>query len=100
MDPFELSFDTFQYNRRPTEKITLGDVRAGGDELIRVGIRQKSFDQIAHKVDRMGDFKPEFVAERQANLVAIDPRDDPSIAATNQNAEPRVDTARHDLRLP
>ena len=100
IDPIELSFDPFQYNRRATEKINLGDVRAGGDELIRVGIRQKSFDQIAHKVDRMGDFKPEFVAERQANLVAIDPRDDPAIAATNQSAEPRLVTVPDGIDLP
>jgi (E)-4-hydroxy-3-methylbut-2-enyl-diphosphate synthase len=100
INPIELSFDPFQYNRRPTEKMTLGNVRAGGDELIRVGIRQKSFDQIAHKVDRMGDFKPEFVAERQANLVAIDPRDDPAIAATNQSAEPRLVTVRDGIDLP
>ena len=100
VDPIELSFDPFQYDRRPTEKINLGDVRAGGDELIRVGIRQKSFDQIAHKVDRMGDFKPEFAAERQANLVAIDPRDDPAIAAANQNVEPRLVTVRDGIDLP
>jgi (E)-4-hydroxy-3-methylbut-2-enyl-diphosphate synthase len=100
VDPIELSFDPFQYDRRPTEKISLGDVRAGGDELIRVGIRQKSFDQIAHKVDRMGDFKPEFAAERQANLVAIDPRDDPAIAAANQNVEPRLVTVRDGIDLP
>jgi len=100
VDPIELSFDPFQYNRRPTEKINLGDVRAGGDELIRVGIRQKTFDQIAHKVDRMGDFKPEFAAERQANLVAIDPRDDPAIAAANQNVEPRLVTVRDGIDLP
>lgn len=100
VDPIELSFDPFQYNRRPTEKINLGDVRAGGDELIRVGIRQKSFDQIAHKVDRMGDFKPEFAAERPANLVAIDPRDDPAIAAANQNVEPRLVTVRDGIDLP
>ncbi|HXL25617.1 MAG TPA: (E)-4-hydroxy-3-methylbut-2-enyl-diphosphate synthase, partial [Chthoniobacterales bacterium] len=100
VDPIELSFDPFQYNRRPTEKINLGDVRAGGDELIRVGIRQKTFDQIAHKVDRMGDFKPEFAAERQANLVAIDPRDDPAIAAANQNVEPRLVTVPDGIDLP
>src|ERR1700736_958933 len=46
VSPIELSFDPFQYNRRPTEKIKVGNVNAGGDELIRVGVRQKSFDQI------------------------------------------------------
>jgi len=100
VNPIELSFDPFQYNRRPTEKIKMGEVSAGADELIRVGIRQKSFDQIAHKVDRMGDFKPEFVIEKQANLVAVDPRDDSAIENVNQSAEPRLITVRDGIDLP
>src|SRR5258708_34938333 len=90
IDPIELSFDPFQYNRRPTEKITLRDVRAGGDELIRVGIRQKSFDQIAPKVDRMGDFKPEFVAERRGEFVSNCPRDDSARSCIELSDTPRV----------
>ena len=97
--PIELSFDPFQYDRRPTEKVKVGEITAGGDELIRVGMRQKSFDQIAHKVDRMGDFKPEFVVERQANLVAVDPRDDAAIEDINQKSELRLVTVRDDIDL-
>jgi (E)-4-hydroxy-3-methylbut-2-enyl-diphosphate synthase len=100
VSPIELSFDPFQYNRRPTEKIKVGNVNAGGDELIRVGVRQKSFDQIAHKVDRMGDFKPEFVVEKQANLVAVDPRDDSAIENLNQSVEPRLVTVHDGIDLP
>jgi (E)-4-hydroxy-3-methylbut-2-enyl-diphosphate synthase len=100
VNPIELSFDPFQYNRRPTEKIKMGEVSAGADELIRVGIRQKSFDQIAHKVDRMGDFKPEFVVEKQPNLVAVDPRDDSAVEQVNQSAEPRLITVRDGVDLP
>jgi (E)-4-hydroxy-3-methylbut-2-enyl-diphosphate synthase len=91
-----LPFDPFQYNRRQTKKVQVGTVLAGGDELIRVGIRQKTFDQIAHKIDRMGDFKPEFVIE-QANLVTLDPRDDDTIAALNAGDEPRLVTVRDDI---
>jgi (E)-4-hydroxy-3-methylbut-2-enyl-diphosphate synthase len=100
VNPIELSFDPFQYNRRPTEKIKMGEVNAGADELIRVGVRQKSFDQIAHKVDRMGDFKPEFVVEKQPNLVAVDPRDDSAVEQVNQSAEPRLITVRDGVDLP
>ena len=53
---------------------------------MRVAIRQAGFDKIAHKVDRMGDYKPEFVYE-SSGVVEIDPRDDASIAALNQSAE-------------
>jgi (E)-4-hydroxy-3-methylbut-2-enyl-diphosphate synthase len=100
VNPIELSFDPFQYDRRPTEKIKMGEVSAGADELIRVGIRQKSFDQIAHKVDRMGDFKPEFVVEKQPNPVAVDPRDDSAVEQVNQSAEPRLITVRDGVDLP
>jgi (E)-4-hydroxy-3-methylbut-2-enyl-diphosphate synthase len=98
VNPIELSLDPFQYNRRPTEKIKVGEVGAGADELIRVGVRQKSFDQIAHKVDRMGDFKPEFVVEKY--LVAVDPRDDSAIEKLNQSVEPRLITVRDGIDLP
>ncbi len=100
VNPIELSFDPFQYDRRPTEKIRVGEVSAGADELIRVGIRHQSFEQIAHKVDRMGDFKPEFVVEKQANLVAVDPRDGSAIENVNQSAEPRLITVRDGVDLP
>jgi (E)-4-hydroxy-3-methylbut-2-enyl-diphosphate synthase len=76
----------------------VGEVSAGADELIRVGIRQKSFDQIAHKVDRMGDFKPEFVVEK--HLVAVDPRDDAAIENLNQSVEPRLITVGEGIDLP
>jgi len=84
----QLSFDPFSYQRRATEKIERHGVKLGGDELIRVVVRQASFDKIAHKIDRMGDYKPEIVYE-DANIVAIDPQDDAAIAKLNaqQNAE-------------
>jgi (E)-4-hydroxy-3-methylbut-2-enyl-diphosphate synthase len=98
VNPVEISFDPFQYIRRPTKKMKVGEVSAGADELIRVGVRQKSFDQIAHKVDRMGDFKPEFVVEK--HLVAVDPRDDSVIENLNQSVEPRLITVRDGIGLP
>src|SRR4051794_39376400 len=48
----QLSFDPFSYQRRTTEKIERGGVKLGGDELIRVVVRQANFDKIAHKIDR------------------------------------------------
>ena len=68
----ELSFDPFSYQRRATQKIERNGVKLGGDELIRVVLRQANLDKIAHKIDRMGDYKPEIVYE-DANIVEIDP---------------------------
>src|SRR6266568_1088253 len=50
----DLSFDPFSYQRRASETIERDEVRLGGEELIRVVVRQKSFDKIAHKIDKMG----------------------------------------------
>src|SRR5438046_6746133 len=80
LSPFtsQLSFDPFSYQRRATKKIERDGVKLGGDELIRVVVRQANFDKLAHKIDRMGDYKPEIVYEN-ANIAAIDPRDDEKI---------------------
>ena len=66
----ELSFDPFSYQRRRTETLAVAGiadpgqgVKLGGAELIRVVVRQANFDKIAHKIDRMGDYKPEIVYE-------------------------------------
>src|SRR6188472_4322288 len=75
----ELSFDPFSYQRRTTEKIERDGVKLGGDELIRVVVRRATFDKIAHKIDRMGDYKPEIVYE-DANVNEINPRDEAAIA--------------------
>src|SRR5437773_2642038 len=80
----QLSFDPFSYQRRATEKIECGGVKLGGDELIRVVVRQANFDKIAHKIDKMGDYKPEIVYEN-ASVIEVDPRHDAAIA--NINAE-------------
>src|SRR5919106_2685312 len=52
----QLSFDPFSYQRRATEKIERDGVKLGGDELIRVVVRQANFEKIAHKIERMGDY--------------------------------------------
>src|SRR5437868_5389665 len=78
----QLPFDPYSYQRRTTEKIERNAVKLGGDELIRVVVRQASFEKIAHKIDRMGDYKPEIVYE-DANIIAIDPRDNDAIANVN-----------------
>src|SRR5215470_13106612 len=83
----KLSFDPFSYLRRVTEKIERDAVKLGGDELIRVVVPQANFEKIAHKIDRMGDYKPEIIYE-DADIVAIDPRDDEAIAKVNVQRGP------------
>jgi len=95
----ELSFDPFSYSRRPTETIERDGVRLGGEELIRVVVRQANFDKVAHKIERLGDYKPEIVYEK-ARVQEVDPRDDSAIAALNESKEAQIVTVRDDVDLP
>ena len=102
----QLSFDPFSYQRRATEVISVaggGDpgkrFNVGGDELIRVLVRKANFGRIAHKIDRMGDYKPEIVCEA-ADIVMIDPRHDDAIAKLNKEQSPRFVTVTDEIDLP
>src|SRR5947199_1222357 len=102
----DLSFDPFSYQRRASETIAvagIGDpgerIKLGGEELIRVVVRQTNFEKIAHKIDKMGDYKPEIVYEN-ANVVEVDPRDDKSIAQLNESREARLVTLKDEVDLP
>src|SRR5213595_1648154 len=89
----QLSFDPFSYQRRVTEKIAHDGVKLGGDELIRIVVRQVNFDKIAHKIDKMGDYKPEIVYE-DADIREVDPRDDAAMAKINAERSAQFVTVR------
>jgi (E)-4-hydroxy-3-methylbut-2-enyl-diphosphate synthase len=102
----EILFDPFSYQRRATETLIvvgIGDrgseVRLGGEETVRVAIRRAGFEKIAHKVDRMGDYKPEFVYEN-SGVAEVDPRDAAAVAALNKNAEAKLVAVADELDLP
>jgi len=94
-----VSYDPFTYQRRSSETIERGGVRIGGEELMRVAVRQENFDKVAHKLDRMGDYQPEIVYEK-AGLVEIDPRDDTAIVRLNEMPDAQFVTVRGDVPLP
>src|SRR5204863_5969264 len=48
-----ISFDPFSYERRGSKTIERYGVKLGGEELIRIVVRQSNFDQVAHKLDRV-----------------------------------------------
>ncbi len=83
------SIDPFSYTRRPTATIRAGDVALGGEETIRVVVRRETFDQLAHKLDRLGDYQPEIVLE-QAN--ASSRRTPPPSPASSQSPTPATST--------
>jgi (E)-4-hydroxy-3-methylbut-2-enyl-diphosphate synthase len=94
-----LPYNPFEYSKRPTETVERDGVRLGGEELIRVVVRQESFDKVAHKIDRLGDYKPEIVYEKAA-IQEVDPRDDEALARLNANAEAQLVTVRDGTDLP
>jgi (E)-4-hydroxy-3-methylbut-2-enyl-diphosphate synthase len=99
------SFDPFSYQRRETERIGVPaisnqpPVRLGGEELLRVVIPEENFRKIAHKVDQMGDYKPEIVYEN-AGIQEIDPRNDDEVARVNADQTARFVTVSDDVNLP
>jgi (E)-4-hydroxy-3-methylbut-2-enyl-diphosphate synthase len=119
--PGGLSFDPFSYQRRASEQIGVAavcerrndepvaaavgarrtplQVHLGGEETVRVAIRQANFEKIAHKVQRMGDYKPEFVYET-AGVVELDPRDNARIAVLNNGKDAKLVALANDLDLP
>src|SRR5205807_2209971 len=94
----DLSFDPFSYQRRATETIERGGVKLGGEELIRVVTSREKFEQIAHKIDKMGDYKPEIVYE-SASVIEIDPRDDAAISKINSERVPQFVTVKDNVDL-
>jgi (E)-4-hydroxy-3-methylbut-2-enyl-diphosphate synthase len=101
----QLSFDPYSYQRRATDTLVvagIGDsgqrVKLGGAELIRVIVRRANFDKIAHKIDKMGDYKPEIIYEN-AGIIEIDPQDESAIAKLNAEPSPQFVTLKDDGEL-
>ncbi|MHA3770943.1 (E)-4-hydroxy-3-methylbut-2-enyl-diphosphate synthase [Verrucomicrobiota bacterium sgz303538] len=94
-----LSFDPFTYRRRSAERLSVADVSLGGDETLRVVTSQDKWNALAHKLDRLGDYRPEIVLE-QSNVVAVDPRDAEAIARVNASATSVLVTVQDGVDLP
>jgi (E)-4-hydroxy-3-methylbut-2-enyl-diphosphate synthase len=101
----QLSFDPYSYQRRATDKVAvagIGDpgqrIKLGGAELIRVVVRRTNFDKIAHKIDKMGDYKPEIIYEN-AGIIEIDPQDESAIVKLNAEPSPQFVTLKDDGEL-
>ena len=98
-----VSYDPFSYQRRQSAAIhlpgVLSDVALGGDELVRVVVRRATFEKIAHKVNRMGDYKPELIYE-DVEVQEVDPNNDDEIAQLNALPHPQLVTVRDGLDSP
>ena len=95
----ELSFDPFSFVRRASATLQSSSTTVGGEEVVRVFVRQQTLSQIAHKLDRMGDFQPEAIVE-SAKPVEVDPLDSASIVSVNASAAPQLVTIPDGYGLP
>lgn len=112
----KISFDPFSYQRRASMPVSVAGVQgeqaasingqtspsrmvAGGAELVRVAIRREQYEKIGHKVDRMGDYQPEFIYE-DADIIEVDPRDNPAVDRLNSSPAARFVTVRNGIDLP
>ena len=94
-----LSFDPYSYARRATDRIDVNGVLTAGEETIRVVVRRQTFDRVSHKLEKLGDFRPEIILE-SADLIAVDPRDADAVNAINQSEIPRFVAIKDDVDLP
>ena len=81
-EDFVVSYDPFSYERRKTDVLSVQGHELGGDRTVRVFTTQANWNALAHKLAKLGDFKPEIVVEKSGAL-EVDPRDHASIAALN-----------------
>jgi (E)-4-hydroxy-3-methylbut-2-enyl-diphosphate synthase len=94
-----LGYDPFSYERRASHTIGRQGIKLGGEELVRVLIKREKFDMIAHKIDKMGDYKPEIVYE-DAQIAEVDPRDDSAISLLNESSDDHFVTVKDGIGLP
>ncbi len=95
----QVSYDPFDYVRRESQVLTINGVKAGGHETVPVFTTRKKWDAVAHKIDKLGDYKPEVVIE-DSGVIEIDPRDDAAIASLYDSAEAKLVTIKDGLKLP
>lgn len=91
------NWNPFEYERRESEVIQVNDVSVGGRELVRVATSRKKWDAISHKMEQMGDFTPELVAE-DAGVVEVDPRNRDELAQLGEEA--RLVTVADGVEMP
>jgi (E)-4-hydroxy-3-methylbut-2-enyl-diphosphate synthase len=67
-----LPWDSFVYRRRESAEADLGDVKCGGEQVVRVVVTQATFDKVAPRISPKADVKPEAILE-DLNLLELDP---------------------------
>lgn len=92
------SYDPFSYERRKSSAMEIMGHALGGVNAVRVFTTQEKWNAVAHKIEKMGDFKPEIILEK-SGVVEIDPRDEAALSALNHGEEVRLVTVKDGIGL-
>jgi (E)-4-hydroxy-3-methylbut-2-enyl-diphosphate synthase len=92
------SYDPFSYERRKSSAMEIMGHALGGVNAVRVFTTQEKWNAVAHKIEKMGDFKPEIILEK-SGTVEIDPRDEAALSALNHGSEVHLVTVKDGLDL-
>lgn len=91
-------YDPFSFVRRASDQISVMGFGLGGEQAMRVFTSQQKWNAVAHKIEKMGDFKPEIVLEK-SGVVALDPRNDLAIDELNKSSTAKLVTVADGLDL-
>ena len=91
-------YDPFSYERRKSSPMEIMGHSLGGVNAVRVFTTQEKWNAVAHKIEKMGDFKPEIILEK-SGVVEIDPRDEAALSALNHGVEVHLVTVKDGLDL-
>ena len=92
------SWDPFSFERRATEVMEIGGFELGGDKMMRVVTTDAKWTALGHKIESLGDFKPEIVLEN-SGVVDLDPRDAAAVAEVNGADGPALVTVADGIDL-
>jgi (E)-4-hydroxy-3-methylbut-2-enyl-diphosphate synthase len=86
-----ISYDPFSYSRRATDRLVINGIECGQGATVPVFTSRAKWDAVAHKLDKLGDYKPELVIE-DTPIIGLDPSDDAAVQALNASAEAKLVT--------
>lgn len=93
-----ISYDPFTYSRRATDRLNIQGIDVGGGATVAVFTSRRKWDAVVHKLDKLGDFKPEIVVE-DSGVIAIDPREDSALHDLNAATGAKLVTVADGLDL-
>ena len=96
---FTASYNPFSYARRKSDRIEFQGIPIGGTETIRVAVTPSHWTAVSSRLQDLGTFQPEFSSDA-AQVVAVNPLDDASLASANQANQTCLLTVSDDCALP